>query len=297
MSLGWNTYVLQKNSCVVYGQSPDALKSRVCTNYSSTYNTSRTYSQSVVMSNLKPSTEYYYKIVSTNSSIESFLSPRSAGDQGSFSFDVVADLGVYGENGFTVNSNGALDSEKNKDMKKKRDANVEPLTIEASLNHTTISRLADNFDRSEFVLHPGDFAYADDWRLKSAYHRNMRQGIEAYQLILEQFYGQLAPISSRKAYMAGPGNHEASCSSDRKEVNQCPEGQNNFTDFLHRFDRTMPTAFPSRSRNHTAQDKASMASELANPPFWYSFEYGYAHLLFPSSWMLYLLYTYIGWHM
>lgn len=239
------------------------------------------------MTNLAPATRYYYKIDSKNSSVESFLSPRSPGDETAFAFDVVIDLGVYGENGFTVTSSGALPSEKNKPhkkrmmmMKRRRDvqeanpAGAEPLSIEPELNHSTISRLVTNFDDSEFVLHPGDFGYADEWQ-KVKYSKS--ESKDAYQVILEQFYDQLAPISGRKAYMAGPGNHEARCSTD--ESVSCPQGQNNFTDYRHRFDKTMPTAFPSRSHNVTAQQLALKAQHLSNPPFWYSFEYGLAHIV------------------
>lgn len=36
-------------------------------------------------------------------------------------------------------------------------------SIQPALNHTTIGQLADNIPDYEFVVHPGDFAYADDW--------------------------------------------------------------------------------------------------------------------------------------
>lgn len=48
---------------------------------------------------------------------------------------------------------------------------------------------------------------------------------------------------------------------------------------MNRFGRTMPTTFPSQSKDSTAQSKASKAALLANPPFWYSFEYGMAHIV------------------
>lgn len=59
----------------------------------------------------------------------------------------------------------------------------------------------------------------------------------------------------------------------------CPEGQRNFTDFMNRFGKTMPTTFPSQSKDSTARSKAEKAASLANPPFWYSFEYGMAHIV------------------
>lgn len=52
----------------------------------------------------------------------------------------------------------------------------------------------------------------------------------------------------------------------------------------------MPAAFPSSSRNNSAKSLASQARSLSKPPFWYSFEYGLAHIVmfdtetdFPSA--------------
>lgn len=59
----------------------------------------------------------------------------------------------------------------------------------------------------------------------------------------------------------------------------CPDGQKNFTDFLTRFGPTMPTSFGSTSASQTAKINANKAAALANPPFWYSFEYGMAHIV------------------
>jgi acid phosphatase len=174
--------------------------------------------------------------------------------------DVVIDLGVYGKDGFTTSS-------------KKKDTIP---VIEPELNHTTIGSLANTVDNYELVIHPGDFAYADDWYLKFA---NLFDGKEAYESILEQFYDQLAPIAGRKLYMASPGNHEADCSEIPYINGLCPEGQKNFTDFMHRFDNTMPQSFTSSSSDTTAQAQAKKARSLSNPPFWYSFEYGMAHVV------------------
>ncbi|KAJ5691850.1 hypothetical protein N7462_001273 [Penicillium macrosclerotiorum] len=260
VSVGWNTYEQLNSSCVVYGTSADNLSSRSCSTGSSTYATSRTWSNAVVLSGLTPATTYYYKIVSTNSTVNHFLSPRTPGDKTAFSMDVVIDLGVYGKDGYTTSS-------------KKKDTIP---VIEPELNHTTIGALARTVDDYEIVIHPGDFAYADDWYLKFS---NILQGKEAYQAILEQFYDQLAPIAGRKPYMASPGNHEADCSEIPYLNELCPEGQKNFTDFMHRFEKTMPSPFTSSSTSTAAQALASKARSYANPPFWYSFEYGMAHIV------------------
>lgn len=245
-----------------YGTSSSALTSEACSVSSATYPTSRTYSNSVTLTGLQPATTYYYKIVSTNSTVEHFVSPRIAGDKSPFAISVVIDLGVYGADGFTIQMDQT-----------KRDTIP---SIDPSLNHTTISRLATNIDDYEFVLHPGDFAYADDWYLKP---KNLFDGVNAYEAIIEQFYDQLAPIAGRKPYMASPGNHEADCEEIDYTTFLCPAGQKNFTDFMNRFGQTMPTAFSSTSANNTAAINANKAKMLAKPPFWYSFEYGMVHFV------------------
>lgn len=185
--MGWNTYQELSNPCVTYGISSDNLGFSACSDISITYPTSRTWGNTVTLTDLTPGTTYYYKITSTNSTVEHFLSPRPAGDTGAFSFNAVIDLGVYGVDGYTIASNKA-----------KRD--IIP-SIDPSLNHTTIGRLANTIDDYEFVVHPGDLAYADDWFYKP---KNLFDGTDAYAAIVEQFFGQLAPISGRKPYSTYP---------------------------------------------------------------------------------------------
>lgn len=257
MSVGWNTYGKLNQSCVQYGTSSNNLSSQACNTDQTTYGTSRTYFHAVTLSGLTPATTYYYKIVSTNSSIEHFVAARQPGDTTPFNVDVVVDLGVYGQDGFTT---------------KKRDTIPQ---IQPELNHSTIGALARTVDDYDFVIHPGDFAYADDWYLKTG---NLLQGRDAFEAILETFYNQLAPVAARKPYMASPGNHEADCTEIPDTSATCPQGQSNFTDFLTRFGKTMPVAFDSTSKNTTAQANAKIAQQLSNPPFWYSFEYGLAHI-------------------
>ncbi|KAI0390297.1 Metallo-dependent phosphatase [Xylariaceae sp. FL0594] len=263
VSVGWNTYQQLAQPCVSYGTSESSLTSTACSTRSVTYPTSRTWANAVVLTDLNPGTTYYYKIQSTNSTVEHFLSPRAAGDTGAFSFNAVIDLGVYGEDGYTIA----------KDKNAKRDSI--PL-IDPSLNHTTIGRLANTIDDYELVVHPGDLGYADDWLLKG---KNLFDGKDAYAAILENFFGQLAPISARKPYMVGPGNHEASCQEVPLTYGLCPVGQKNFTDFANRYVDLMPTAFDSRSSDANAKASANAAKLLANPPFWYSFEYGMMHFV------------------
>ncbi|KAG5984636.1 hypothetical protein E4U55_003857 [Claviceps digitariae] len=263
ITVSWNTYKRLDHACVEYGPADRSLGKRVCSSTSAqTYPSSRTWFNSVTISGLSPATKYCYKIVSTNSTEARFQSPRLAGDRTPFTINAIIDLGVYGQDGYTIKMD-----------KTKRDTIP---YIPPSLNHTTIQRLADTINDYEFIIHPGDLAYADNWILRD---HNAFDGKAAFQAILEQFYDQLSPISSRKPYMASPGNHEAACQEIPFTSGLCPAGQKNFTDFMTRFGSSMPNAFASTSPDQQAKVNANKAKQLANPPFWFSFEYGMAHIV------------------
>ena len=261
ISVAWNTYTKLAQACVQYGTSSKSLTSKACSNNAVTYPTSRTYFNTVQLTGLKPATNYYYKIVSTNSSVQHFFSPRVAGDTTPFTLNAVIDMGVYGADGYTIDM----------DMSKR---STIP-TLDPSLNHTTIGRLFNTLNQYEFIIHPGDLAYADDWYEKA---HNILDGTNAFEAILEQFYNQLAPISGVKPYMASPGNHEADCTEIPNTAFACAEGQRNFTDFNNRFGASMPKAFVSTSKNSAAKINANKAAQLAKAPFWFSFEYGMVHV-------------------
>ncbi len=182
----------------------------------------------------------------------------TAGDMTPFNANVVIDMGVYGQNGYYTHGKRSIIP-----------------TIQPELNHTTIGALARTIDEYDFVIHPGDFAYADDWSYNST---NLLDEKNVFEAILENFYEQLAPISGRKPYMAAPGNHEAVCIEDGTIDHMCPNGQKNFTDFRNRFGRIAPKPFPSKSKNSRAVKMAEKAAGLALPPMWYSYEYGMAHI-------------------
>jgi acid phosphatase type 7 len=248
---------------VQYGLLPEFLFWEACSDSSLTYPTSRTYSNVVTLSQLLPATTYYYKIGSTNSSIEHFFSPREAGSEEPFTVAAVIDMGVYGADGFAIPSGATT-----------RDTIPK---IDPELNHTTIWQLAQSVNDYDFVTHNGDFAYADQWAEVPSL---VSDPVEAYESILEQFYDQLAPIAGRKAYMVGPGNHDADCTENNFTPNvSCPVGQTNFTDFVNRFGRMMPRPFPSISLDPTARINSEKAVSLASPPFWHSFDYGMVHFI------------------
>lgn len=262
MAISWNTFQLMDKACLKWGTNATRLCNTVCADKSVTYPSSRTWFHSVVLPELKPATKYYYKILGGDSKVEEFLSPRASGDRTPFGFNAIIDLGAYGQDGYTITGN-----------KGRRD-NIPDIPM--SMNHTTIARLATTINDYELVLHPGDLGYADTWSQNPA---NKDDGENAYAAILERFYDQLAPISQRKPYMVSPGNHEAACVLTHHKSKFCPEGQKNFTDFRIRFGDNMPTAFASKSDDAQARINANKAKQLANPPFWFSFEYGMAHIV------------------
>jgi hypothetical protein len=263
VAIGWNTYQQLGQPCVQYGTSAKSLSKKTCSQSSVTYPSSRTWTNTVVLNGLTPSTQYYYKIVSTNTSTSTvpFKTARKPGDMTPFSMNTIIDLGVYGEDGYTIKSPA--------------EKRLVPY-MSASPDHTTIAQLVKTLPNYELVIHPGDLGYADDWYLKG---HNLADGKDAYEAILEQFYDQLSPVSGQRHYMVSPGNHEAACREVGYVPGTCPEGQANFTDFMNRFGALMPTAFDSTSKNKTAVALRQKAKSLAKPPFWYSFDYGGVHVL------------------
>jgi len=76
---------------------------------------------------------------------------------------------------------------------------------------TTIAALSKSLDQFEFMVQAGDMAYADAWLKEEAggYLQNTTaEGIVLYEQILNSFYDELEPITSQKALMVNPGNHE-----------------------------------------------------------------------------------------
>lgn len=251
MNIGWSSFEQYQNPCVSYGVDKNNLNQSSCSGSSISYPTSRVWHSSVELTGLSSSTQYFYQIQSSNSSIGSFTSGRVAGDKTPFNFAVAIDVGLFGADGFSDASNTSPSGE-----------------------HPSVERLLALSESYEFVVHPGDFAYADDWYLNP---NDLFAGPDSYEAILEQFYDQLSPVSSSKAYMVGPGNHEASCNEIPLISELCPAGQYNFTDFITRFKGVMPSGTDGASSNDTANALRRQARKLAFPPMWYSFDYGSVH--------------------
>ncbi|KAJ7635398.1 Metallo-dependent phosphatase-like protein [Roridomyces roridus] len=280
MRVGWSTYERLGKPTVEFGVFPHLMTRSASSESSTTYPTSRTWSNTVTLTGLLPYTTYYYKILSTNSTIGSFKTARVAGDHSPYNMAGVIDMGVFGPDGLST-----------------RPTSFTGMPIPDQLkpgDHTTIQALAATLAQYEFILHPGDFAYADSWlfELGLGYiNGTQAQGPAIYEGLIEQFFDQLSILSGSKAYMVTAGNHESNCLNGKSPGEaSCPIGQTNFTGFVNRFSELMPETPDSivgvRPRFDTGLEGARMKARAlaasktgALPPFWYSFDYGMTHYL------------------
>lgn len=269
VSVGWSTYEKIDKPCVSYGKNSRNLSRTACGSPAKTYGTSRVWFNTVALTDLEPAANYYYQIHATNgTSVKKFKSVMAAGDKSAFSFAFLADLGLYGEYGYEIGS-------ANKDVPRN------------DKNHDTVYSLERLIDRYDFIMHPGDYAYADDWyencpNIKNVLNASVVQGT-SYEAVLEWYFRQISDVSSVKPWMIGPGNHEASCVEIPFVNKLCPEGQHNFTDIRVRYSDTHPKGFKSVSRNQTAVEQNKKARTLSYPPLWYSFDYGSVHFIMTNS--------------
>lgn len=256
MMVSWNTYSQLEQPTVYYGHFPWDLCWTAHSNVSVTYPTSTTYNNHVKITGLQPDTQYYYQPQDSNSSTPyTFKTSRPAGDTTPYSIAVVVDLGTMGPDGLSTKvGKGAAN----------------PLTPG---ENNTIQSLAATQSSWELLLHPGDLAYADAWLKEEigGYLPNttIDGGAAVYERILNDFYDEMASVTSVRPYMVGPGNHEANCdnggTTDKTHnitytVSICLPGQTNFTGFRNHF--RMPS---------------SESGGLEN--FWYSFDHGMVHYI------------------
>ncbi|KIJ60135.1 hypothetical protein HYDPIDRAFT_99288 [Hydnomerulius pinastri MD-312] len=269
MTVSWSTHAQLETPQVWYGESPSAL-TNVASGETVTYPTSRVYDNHVKISGLKPNTKYWYRTSYQNCPgcayrpTDTFTTSRAAGDETPFTVAVVVDLGLMGADGLST-AVGPLGGSKGA---------ANPLGPN-DLN--TIQSLLENKDTYEFIAHWGDIAYAD-YFIKESWQGyfgndstivNMTSVVEGYNSLLEQYYDQMTPLTSSKAYMVGAGNHEANCDNGgtTDSVNNityttsiCTPGQTNFTGYINHF--RMPSDVSGGNGN-----------------FWYSFDHGLAHFI------------------
>jgi hypothetical protein len=263
MAVSWNTYTsLPDEEAVVYFGTDAWDLDRTAPARESTFETSRTFSRHAILADLKPGTEYHYRVAHTNcfgcSTIPtySFTTARAAGDCTPYAVAIVADMGLMGPDGLT-NSTGEgaggalLDDETN-----------------------TIQSMVQSLDAYEHIVHIGDLAYAD-YFLKASTQgfygpenvlTNATAIVENYERLNEAWYDQITPLTSGRPYMVAVGNHESNCNNGgvKDKANNisytaqiCMPGQTNFTAYAEHWN--MPGK-PGPSQN-----------------FWYSYDVGMVH--------------------
>ncbi|KAL2020100.1 hypothetical protein VTK56DRAFT_8904 [Thermocarpiscus australiensis] len=244
MAVSWNTNSKLANPTVYYGKDQNKLNSVAQSNVSTTYPTSSTFNNHVVLDHLEADTTYYYR-PSCGTETYTFTTPRRAGEKIPFSFAMVGDMGTFGPDGLstTVGKGGANP--------------LKPGDL------TTIQSLTAFKDKYDFIWHVGDIAYADSWlkEEKAGYVSpyNVTDNGAEYDKILNEFYDEVEGLSRTKPYMVGPGNHEANCDNG-SDLGICLPGQLNFTGYRQHWN--MPSASSGGVEN-----------------FWYSFDHGMVHFV------------------
>ncbi|KAF8425039.1 Metallo-dependent phosphatase-like protein [Boletus edulis BED1] len=266
MTVSWSTHSQLDNPQVFYGESPTAL-TNIAYGTSTTYPSSRVWDNHVKITGLKSNTQYWYRVSNQNCpgcayrTTDTFTTALETGDETPFTIAVVIDLGLMGADGLSTKVGpygGAANPLGPNDL-------------------NTIQSLIENKDTYEFIAHFGDIAYSD-YFIKESWEGyfgnnslipNTTSVIEGYNVLLEQYYDQMSTLTSSKAYMVGPGNHEANCdnggTTDKIHnitytTSICVPGQLNFTGYINHF--RMPS-----------EESGGVGN------FWYSFDYGLAHFV------------------
>lgn len=256
MAIGWNTFYQLANPTVKYGYNPGSLVYTASSTVSNTYNTSLTYNNFVLLEDLLPNIQYYYlptELISndTEAGPFTFVTSRPLGDATPYSTAVVVDMGAMGNEGLTTSAGAGTPQQ---DILMPGEQN----TIQS------LTKLEPTYD---FLLHPGDLAYADTWlkETNSGFldgNATYAEAYKAYESILDDFYDEMTTVTTQKAYMVGPGNHEANCVNAASPL--CMPGQENFTGYRNHF--RMPSDVATQATNN-----------YGNGNMWYSFDQGMVH--------------------
>ncbi|KUJ12559.1 Metallo-dependent phosphatase [Mollisia scopiformis] len=243
MAVSWNTKIKMTKPTVAWG--PDThMRDSADSDVSTTYQSSTTWNNHVVIEGLNPDTKYYYSPECGNVTY-TFTTARTEGRGTPYQFAMIGDMGTFGPDGLsTTVGKGAAN----------------PL---APGDLTTIQSLSARIDDFDLVWHVGDIAYADAWLKEenggyAAPLNTSDFGME-YEKILNDFYVEIQPISAVKPYMVAVGNHEANCDNGAN-FTICPQGQLNFTGYRAHWN--MPFYKSGGLEN-----------------FWYSWNHGMVHYI------------------
>ena len=101
MAVSWNTNSKLPEPTVFYGRSESPLDRHASSRISTTYPTSSTYNNHVIIVGLEPATTYFYMPQCGNQTY-SFVTAPEVGDKNAFQFAMVGDLGTMGPDGLST---------------------------------------------------------------------------------------------------------------------------------------------------------------------------------------------------
>lgn len=154
MTVSWNTFQKLSNPTVHYGLDPHNLLWSASSTISVTYQSSLTYNNHVKITGLQPDTVYWYlpdNILANETAPGpyTFKTAKPAGDSDPYTIAFVCDLGTMGPEGLSDTSGTGVDSN----------------SILKPGEQNTIQSLASSLDTFDFLVHPGDLAYAGESRV------------------------------------------------------------------------------------------------------------------------------------
>lgn len=99
MAVAWSTYESIAEACLHYGTNKHHLTRKVCGDSHSIPDV-RQIQHQVHIKGLEPDKLYWYKILSSNSTVWPMKAGKKVGHDGPFIFAIATDLGLYGKYGF-----------------------------------------------------------------------------------------------------------------------------------------------------------------------------------------------------
>ncbi len=107
VAISWNTNAQLNNPTVYFSKDQKNLVRVAQSQISTTYPTSSTYNNHVVLGCLQADTTYYYK-PNCGNEVYSFTTTRRAGKNTPFSFAMVGDMGTFGPDGLGSTGNNPI---------------------------------------------------------------------------------------------------------------------------------------------------------------------------------------------
>lgn len=249
--ISWNTADQNDKPTIRYGESQSSLTNIATGSPGQIFQSAVNYANTVSIGGLQADTTYYYTIDGdANQNVRTFKTSVDGGTK-EFVYGFVGDMGLMGSMG----------------LSDKAGAKVDSFEILKPGEQNTMESLKRQVDDLDFIIHGGDFAYADYWLKEEMQHYingTLEDGPRLYIEMVDMFYDELEPLTSKLPYMAVPGNHDAACDNGGYKnvtgISICPEGQRDFIPY----------------NNHW-----KMPSNISGgvESMWYSFDYGPVHFV------------------